>query len=458
MGTTSSATSSLANSTSPTYFNGTSTFSTDLQNAITREVQIASLPITQMQSDETTLNSQTSELSTLTSKFTDLQTTVQNIDTAVSGSSFSTDVSAPAVLTANVTDGATEGNYTVLVQDVGAYSTSMSSSTWQATKGAANTYQLLVGGKSYNITPSDNSAGSVAAAINSQEGNLVQATVVNVGSQSTPDYRISLRSSTLDANPVNLQLSGSSLQAQQVTGRPAQYEVNGSGTTVTSNTDTVTISPGLTVTMLASSSTAVNVTLTRSSTALGAALSDFANAFNAAVDAVAGQRGQTGGALQGNPVVLDLANILGQIGTYNSQGASVNSLASVGLTLGADGHLTYDATGLLSADLTDSGSVTSFFGSAAKSGFLQMATNELTTALDPTVGDLPSSTTAIQTQLTSMNANITTKQAQIAQLQTQLTNQMATADSLISSMQQQYTYLTGMFQAMQTADLQYAHA
>ncbi len=451
MGTTSNATSS-------SFFNGTSSFSADLQNALTREVQIASLPITQLQNDQTTITDQNSEVTALTSKFTALQSAVRSIDSAVSGSSFSTDVSDPNTISATVSDGATEGNYSILVSDAGANSTSLSAATWVDTPGAAQTYQLSVGGKSYDIAPADNSAASVASAINSQEGSNVQATVVNVGSQSSPDYRISLRSATLDGNPVDLSLGGSSLQNQQVAGRPAQYEVNGSGITVSSNTDTVTISPGLSVSFLQSSATPVDVTLTRSSTTLSNALSGFASAYNAAVDEVDSQRGQSGGALQGQGVVLNVANALSQIGSFSDTSNSVNTLASLGLTLGSDGHITYSPITLLGADLTNSGAVNAFLGSAATGGFLQTATNVLTNVLDPTSGDLPSAAAAYKQQITSIGDNITAKQAQVSQLQTQLTSEMAASDALIASMQQQYTFLTGMFQAMQTADLQNARA
>jgi hypothetical protein len=40
-------------------------------------------------------------------------------------------------------------------------------------------------------------------------------------------------------------------------------------------------------------------------------------------------------------------------------------------------------------------------------------------------------------------------------LQINLQQQMSAADALIASMQQQYSYLTNMFQAMETAAQQY---
>ena len=61
----------------------------------------------------------------------------------------------------------------------------------------------------------------------------------------------------------------------------------------------------------------------------------------------------------------------------------------------------------------------------------------------------------LKTQITNIGNQITTKQNQVDQLQTTLTNQMAAADAMISSMEQQYSYLTSMFQAQQTADQLY---
>lgn len=438
-------------------FNGTSTYASQFQSEITREVGIASLPITQLQSDQTALNAQSTALGTLDSDFTNLQTAMQAIDTAVSGSSFEATVSDPNSLSATVSDGATEGNYSVQIVSAGAYATSLSSSTWADTPGAAQTYQLVAGGASYNITPTDNSAASVVAAINSQEGNLVQATVVNVGSDSSPDYRIALQNQSLQDSPVDLQLNGTSLQTQQTVGAPAQYEVNGSGVTVTSDTPTVTISPGLTVDMLAKTTSPVNITVTRSSTALANALTGFTTAYNAAVTGVDAQRGQDAGPLQGQQIVFDLSQALGSIATY-AGGSSFGGLSSLGLTLGANGQFTFDESTLLSQDLTSSSAVNSFLGSVASgNGFLGSVNNTLNGLEDPTTGDIKTTEAAFESQSTQMQSQIAAGQQQVTLLQTNLTNQMTAADSLIASMQSQYSYMTSVFQAEQVATQQIAN-
>jgi flagellar hook-associated protein 2 len=436
----------VATASTSSLFTGTSAFSTSLQSDIAKEVAIATLPITQLQSDQTSLTTQNTELGTMNTLFTNLQTAVQGIDSAVSGSSFTPTVSDPTVLTASTSDGATEGNYSVLVSNAGAYSTSLSTNTWvDNASGSPPPYTLLAGGQSYTITPTDESAASVASAINSQEGDVVQATVVNVGSSSTPDYRISLQSATLDGDPVDLQLNGTSLQTQQVTGQAAQYEVNGSGLTVSSNTPTVTISPGLTVDLLASSTTADNITVERSSTTLANALTSFTTAYNAAATEVTAQRGQNAGPLQGQSIVYDLSEALGSIGTYSNGSGAISGLTDLGFTLGTNGQLSFDESTLLGSDLTNSAAIDSFLGSIAGGGFLQTVNNTLTGLVDPTSGEVTDAQTSMTAEISQIGTQITTQQAQVALLQSNLTSQAAAADALISSMEQTYSYVSDLF-------------
>lgn len=462
MGTVSNSLSSTANtpvtaSTSSTssIFNGTSRYSQDFQNVINRAVAIASLPINLLTAQQTALTNQSTELTTVDTKFTALQTAVQGIQDALSGSSFETDISDPTVASASVADGAQEGNYSIQVDNAGAYATSLTSSTWASSGGPA-TYTLVVGSNTYSISATDDSAATVASTINAQYGSLVQASAVNVGSSSSPDYRIALQSATLGPMNVDIQKTlGVGLQTQQTPGVLASYEVNSSGVTVSSNTRSVSIAAGLTLNMLATGTT--DVTVTRSTAALSSALSSFADAYNAAVTEVAAQRGQSAGALQGQSIVFDLSQALSSMGTYNSPGSQVSNLNDLGLDLGVDGHLTYTALTLMGTDFSNSAGVTAFLGSSTGGGFLQVATNALTNLEDPTTGEVKTTEADLKSQITDIGTQISTKQAQVDQLQTQMQDQLAQADALIASMEQQYTYMTDLFQAQQTSNLQYAN-
>jgi hypothetical protein len=396
-----------------------------------------------------------------------LQSAVAGIGTAMSGASFNADVSgadgsASTAVGATLSDGATQGVYAIDVHDVGAYATSMSAVSWNSTEtvsGTPDAFKLVVGSHTYNITGTDNSAGAVAAAINASYGNLVNATVVNVGTDASPDDRISLQAVALGPMTLDIQkTAGTSLQTQgTIPGRLASYEVDDSGNVVTSNSRTIMVSDGVDLTLQSSNpGNDVYVTITQSPSALDTAMSTFTTAYNQAVKDTNAQRGQASGALQATPILTELQRTLASISTYAATG-QISGLNDLGLQLQDDGSLQYTEGTLLSADIGNSSAVTAFMGSAAGGGFLEAATNALKGLEDSATGLLKNAETDTQTQITNMGTQITAKQAQVSKLQTTLTNQMALADTLISDTQQQYSEISSMFSAMQTQDQMYAN-
>ncbi len=646
-------------------FKGTSSYSTDFANVISRAVAIAQLPVTQLTNYKADLTGQSDELTKLDTKFTALQGAVQKIASALGGSSFQTSVTSNNVSTTNVVgisvaDGAAEGVYSMNVTDVGAYETSMSAQNWNVANdvsGKPTTFTLVVGNQNYSVTPADNSARSVAAAINASYGNLVQATTVNVatgdtrislkslalgavnldflqipttapaslqsqattgyavsqtaakwdasgspaasytlavggfqldftpdsnsaddvaskinaidggqvrasvvdlGTGASHDYRVSLQSTTdgpingsmlldlkktggaslqaqqlpalslttaawngsadaagsrsaytlligttkysftpannsaksvadainglyggqVHASVVDLQTGGNpdlriALQApagttlgiqkttathfqnEQTAGKLASYEVNNSGVINTSASRSIEISDGVTATLLGTSGgSPVDITVTRSTSALNTALSAFADAYNAAVDEVTGQRGQTGGALGGQAVVSQLSNTLSSICTYSS-GGQFNVLENLGLKLETSGRFTYTAVTLIGAELTNSAGVAAFLGSATGGGFLKKATDALASLEAPVTGLLKTSQTDMKSQIGKLAATIADKQSKVDALQIRLQNQMAASDALIASMEQRYSYFSSLFSAQSTANGMY---
>jgi flagellar hook-associated protein 2 len=440
-------------------FTGTSEFSSELQSEITREVDIADLPIDTLQNQVTTLQNQSSAMTTLNTDFTSLQTAVQGIASALDGSSYSADVSDPDVVSATLGTGATQGVYNIDVENVGSYQTSLSTNTWDSSGSTPNTYTLVVGNQSYQFTPTDNSADSVVAAINSQFGNLVQATAVNVGSASSPDERISLQSTTLGPTTVDLQLNGQSLQTQQQPpGSQAEYMVNDSGENVYSDSDTVTISDGISLDLQGTGS--ASITVSQPISTLSNALSSFVTAYNQCATDLTAQRGQSGGALQGQAIVNELQEALNSIaGYFNTAdpGAAVNSLSSLGVTMSDTGQMSFDELGFASTALTSSAAVNSFLGSATGGGFLDTATNALNNMLDSSSGFLTTEQSNDQTQITNLQSEISTDQANVSTLQSNLQDQLSQSDASIAELEQQYSSLSEMFSAEQTEDEQIAN-
>jgi len=277
--------------------------------------------------------------------------------------------------------------------------------------------------------------------------------VVDLGSGGTHDYRIALQSETGEAELDLKKTTASSLQQQQTTGRMANYSIDGAAA-VDSATRAVTVTGGVTLKLLGTSAKSIDVTVTRSTSALSSALSTFTDAYNATVDELAKERGQQGGALQGSSLVNLLSNSLRELSTYHGSD-TISGLRDLGLELGADGHLSFQAFTLMSKDLGNSAGVTAFFGSATGGGFLKTATDVLNELEASTTGLLKNAESDVQNQISNLGKQISTKQAQVDQMQINLTKQISAADALIASMEQQYSYLNNMFQAQQTADQMY---
>jgi len=339
-------------------------------------------------------------------------------------------------------------------------SVSQTFSTWDPTadpSGDPTDYTLTVGDTTQTFSLTDNSAESVAAAINALEGSPVQANVIDVGTASQPDYRIQLIDNT--GSVIAPQLSRSTPFILQTQGTPpgslAQYEIANSGKTVTSNSRTVSIGAGTSLTLLGKGST--DVTVTQSVSTLNSALSGFADAYNAAVAELAKQYGQSGGSLQGKSVVYGLSRALASMSTYYSSASGSVGMAGLGFTLNLDGTLTYSPLTMMSTDLSNSAGVVAFLGSATGGGFLKAATDAMNNVEAPSTGLLKLAESAIKAQVTSMGDTIATKQSQIDRLRTTLTNRMAQADAAIAAMEQQYSYLTSVYQAQQTANQMYAN-
>ncbi len=190
----------MSSSAIPT-FNGTSTYASDLQQSLTRAVAIASLPLTAMQNQLTTLQGQSTALGTIDTDFANVQTAIQNLDSAkASNSAVASD---PTVLQANADSTALAGTYTVNILDPGSQTTAVSSTGLTTVQDpsstsitSSSTLTLTVNGTSFSIAPASNTLEALVQAINGSGAN-VNATILNEGSPSAPDYRLSVQSTAL---------------------------------------------------------------------------------------------------------------------------------------------------------------------------------------------------------------------------------------------------------------------
>lgn len=459
----SSIASPVSSSSANTYFTGMSNYSSSLNNEISQEVQIASLPIDLLDNDVTTLTNQSNELQTLQGDFSSVQNAISGLASAA-GNTLAVSVSNSSVATATLGTGATAGSYTLAVSNLGSNSDALSVDPSSANGlttvtdptsqniSASGTFTLSINGATPGITVSATNLNGLAQAITNADAG-VQATVVNVGSGSAPDYRLSLQSNQL--GPVTMQVNDGTqnlLAPSGTAGVPAQYTINGQP--VSNDSDTVTLAPGLTVNLTGTTTTPATITVAANASGIGSALQSFVSSYNSAITELGKNMGQSGGALAGQSVVYQLTDALQGLANYNGGSGNISSMAALGVSFDdTTGQLSFDQSTFNSATSGQTDALAAFLGSATGGGFLETATNILSGIEDPTTGTLTNQITSIQANITSTNAQISEKENAVTLLQTSLTQQMAAADAMLYSMQQQATEIQGILTAEQDAQV-----
>ena len=442
----------------PATFTGNSSFSTQLSAVITSAVNMASQPIAQLQNQQSTLLDQQNELSTLSNNFQSLQSALDSINNGAGIGSYSASFSNSSIASASIGSGVMPGSYSIDVLSLGSQTNTMSAAgggsgsttvtdpTSQNIDSSPN-YTLTVNGTDYNITGAA-TLDQLAQAINTSGAN-VQATVVNVGGSSSPDYRLSVQSLNYAPDTIQLSDNGSNtaLLNNLTTGSSVQYQVNGQPSTVTANSRNVSLSTGLTLTLQGVGPTTVNVGQDVSGVANS--LNSFVSAYNSVVDELARNRGKNGGALSGQAVVYEVSNALQSIANYAGSSGSVTSLAAMGVTFDQTGHLSFDSSTFYQAVASSPSTVMNFLGSETGSGFLQSANNALKSVSDPITGMLAQANSSLATEVSNISTQISDDQAKVSQLQSTLTSQMAAADAMIASLEGQVSQMTTLFTDMQ---------
>jgi flagellar hook-associated protein 2 len=433
-------------------FSGTSRYSNDFQQIIDRAVAIASLPKTQMENVKSNLSSQSSALSAVDARFTSLQSAIAGLASATE--SYNSSVSDGTVARASVSTTAREGTYQIEVVDIGSYTTAMSQDGLpQVTDPSSQnlsisaTYTLTVDGVEYDVSPGQNTLSELARSINAS-GAPVQATVVNLGSSSAPDYRLSLQSTKLGDVSMQLNDGSSDLIGVLSAGTLATYRVNGQPSQpVSSDSRTVTVSPGLSVTMLKAGTT--QITVSHNTAAVSTALSAFASAYNAAVDELDKHRGKDAGALEGSSLLYTLAQSLRDLAGYDSGSGGIASLTALGLIYDDKGKLSLDMTAFSQATDGQFQALAGFLGGTSTDGFLKYATDLMNGLEDSTDGVIKTAISSLNSQITWQDNRISEEQDRIDVLQQNLIQRMSVADAMIAQLETQVTYFTNLFQAMQ---------
>ena len=442
---------------SSTLFNGTSRFSADFQNVIATDVAVASIPYQFLQNAVSRLQGQSTELGSIQTDFSTLQSSIQQLQSVASGGLLAASSSNTSVAQPIIAAGAQSGTYTLSVSDLGSHSNALSGAGTTAVTdpsiqniSSSSSFSLTVNGTATTISPATHTLSGLVSALNSNPSLGVQASIVNLGSSSSPDYRLSLQSASLGADTIQLN-DGTSDLLTNIPGSSATYTVDGQSNLISSNSTTITLAPGLTVSLVGENASGASTTITvaPNTYSIQNALANFVTSYNAAFAELNNNVGTAGGALQGNSIVYQLTNALRSLGNYSSGSGGINSLASLGITFSKTGQLSLDTTAFTSATANQIDNLTSFLGGTTTGGFLQNASDSLSSILDPSTGLIPNDISALQTQVTTDNTKIAADQAKVSALQTNLTAQLSASDALVASLEQNYNLVQGLFAAEQ---------
>lgn len=435
-------------------FTGASRYATDFQSVIDRSVNIASLPMLQMQQSRATTSDQNAAVQALDSKVSSLQTALKSLGDSFGFGSYSIANSDASIVTARMAEGVGEGTYTVKVLDVGSYATASSKSdltgvTDPATQNisSAEEFSLFINdGEEITLHPASNNLNSLVEAINNANAG-VRATVVNLSPSGTPEYHLSIQSTSLGETDIRLTGDANELLDTATGGSQARYLVNGRVEESKSNSRTITLSSGLTVDLLRDDTKSVTIEVTRGSTSVKNAIEAFVNSYNSVVDELNKHYGTQKGALSGNSLIFGVNDVMRRISSYAEGNSGLPSLASIGITADKFGKLSLDTDewDKVKGNLTD---LKAFMGNLSDSGFLKAAGDDLNGLQNSDTGLLKTTLTSLDDQLTAADDRIVEEQRRIDDLTESLQKRFYAADALIAQLEQQASYFTNLFAAM----------
>lgn len=449
---------------SSTLFTGSSRYASDFEAVIQRAVAISSLPLRQLQSNQTRLQDQSTAVQTLQQNLESVQAAVESLETAIGSGLLQATVSNVVAARATLSSGAVAAVHTLAVDSVGSYANSLSkdSGVTKVTNPATGsitdqtTFTLTFtsiddpsSSETFTID-SGTTLNSLVEAINDGSEGKVTATVINVGTAASPDYRLSLQATKLGQATIQLNDGVQDLMSAGAAGERVKYHINGSATEYTSDTRTLALAPGLSIEVLAKNATGESTTITvaRAATGISTALTALASAYNSAMDAIDAHRGESAGVLAGHGLVSTLTSALRNLVGYSTAG-SVPSLTALGLTYDADGRLSLDSSTFTAATDTASelDATLSFLGSE-DSGFVMAALDNLDGLLDSTDGLFQLQTTSLEDQLESVEDLLEAGQQRVDLMEADLRERISAADALIAAMEQQATFMIGLFEHM----------
>jgi len=431
-------------------------------------VQAEQGPINILQGQKTTLQAQQAVYTTLVSALGTLKSDAQSLSLSSDFDKKSVSSSDSTVLTASADSTAVAGYNTVLVDTLAKAQTIESTSFTSASDSiGTGTLTIQIGDTNTPITidSTNNTLTGLKDAINSS-GAAVTASILNIGTSSSPDYRLIVQSKatgTENAATISGTLAGGAdpfAGGGQVVQPAADAVVSVNGLTVTRSSNTISdVIPGVTLVLLkegnhdnfaTSEDASANVTVSVDGTAIQSAIQKFVDSYNAVNKIVNDQFNldpstQKQGVLAGDAALRGVSSRLrSEISAAGGTGAGFLYLSDIGINFQSDGSLTVDDAKLSDALASDPAGVSNLFA-LVQDGIGKRIPDAVDSFISTVDGSLTFREQGIQDSINRIDQKVASEQARINAYQDQLTQQFSNLEQMVSQLQSQGNFLTQNF-------------
>ncbi len=428
-------------------------------NSVVSELQAEqSGELTVWQGDLTSLQTQSTAISSINTDLANLQSAAAGLSnqalTAVTASS-----SEDAIVSATVQNGATAGNYSVVVNGLASTGTLYTDSVASATTSILTNGQttgdlaLQIGGSSGTtadiaITSSNNTLTTLAASINAQSASKNWGITARVVTDASGARLAIYSQSTGSPGALSVSNNTSSLAFEPpVGGTDAEITINGIPYASTTNTVTGAI-PDVTLNLTsADPATPVTVTVGPNTNAILNSINNFVVEYNTvatdlntqfAVNPATGSQGPVGADSALRILQSSLANgIAYATSDPTSVASGLTNLGALGITANNDGTLSVDSSTLTNLLNTNPAGLVNFFTNSNVTGFGDNLNTVLNNLTDPARGILNSDLAENQGEQRALTTEINNFNAQLAVQKVQLDNEFSQVNATL----EQYPFL-----------------
>jgi flagellar hook-associated protein 2 len=420
-------------------------------------MKVEQIPLTQLQTQQSTYQKASSTMSTFLSKVASVRAAASTLATPSSYSSLTASSSSSAVAV-SAKGGAAVGTYAVNVLALAHEQRTRSNPQTSSTDalGQSGTLSIQIGsGTAVDVAvSSSDSLTDVADAIN-KSGARVSASVLYDGSQ----YQLVVRGQdsgaanavTFSESGLNLGLSDAANTYQAATDSHVQID----NIDITRSTNLVQgVLPGVSFSLSALTTSSATVTVASDTSALTTKINTLVSAFNDMVSAAHadigyGTSAASNSVLQSDSAIKTTLERLSRIITNTVPGTSgkYTSLASVGLSTTKDGTLKLDSVKLSAALEAAPDSVAKLFTtdtSTGATGAMSLITSAIDTLTVAPDSVLKARVSALDKQASKLGDDATALQRRISAYQEQLQNQFTALETTMGSIKAQNAAFAGL--------------